>query len=496
MKAPFRTATLDAGNAWKPLPPAEWTHDSARHLASRLGFSINPRLVDRVTEIGPAATLNQMLGQIRMMPQTGKLREMDQAKEGTLGSAGPDGADEQRKVRQAMRRQQRQAMQDYAHGWYAFARDPVHSAQEKLTLFFENVWVVAYSKVRDATALFDYQQRIRRCLGSDYPEMCLQLARAPAMVRYLDLNRNRKESPNENFARELFELFCLGEGNYTEQDVKEAARALTGFTLDKDGQVRFRPARHDSSRKTIFGVTGYHDLPKLIELIFRQPAAARFLPRELVRYYLTEDELPEELIEPLAEDWRAAGFSIPHLLARFFLSRIFHDPAFRGNMIKTPVHFYIGLLQDLDLDVFPSPRRTGNLIRLMGQPFLNPPNVRGWIGGRQWINSATLSARRHVVQGLLEPVPSSRLNADEERAIERAAAAGEDRFTVAAGRLGELARLGPAELAEQCAARFHIGPDEPWLEDVFTRLRIGREGAEWVKACLFAALTAPAYNLC
>jgi uncharacterized protein (DUF1800 family) len=363
-------------------------------------------------------------------------------------------------------------------------------------LFFGNVWVVAYSGVRDAAALFDYQQRIRRHLGGSYPEMCLQLALAPAMVRYLDLNRNRKQAPNENFARELFELFCLGEGNYTEQDVKEAARALTGYALEKDGQVHFRQGRHDTSRKTIFGVTGRHDLPKLIELVFQQPAAARFLPRELARGYLTDAGLPDELIQPLADDWRASGFSIPRLLARFFLSRIFHDPAFRGNMIKAPVHYYIGLLQDLDLDVFPSPRRAGNLVRLMGQAFLNPPNVRGWVGGRQWINSATLAARRQLVQGLLEPVPAGRLNADEKRALEHAAAAGADRFTVAAGRLEKLAGLAPAELAGQFARRFHIEPDAAWLEDLFTRLRAGRDGREWVKACLFAALTAPAYNLC
>jgi len=487
---------LNAQQAWTPLPRAEWDRAAARHLASRLGFSIHPGLVDRIVESGPDGALTLLLGHIRMLPRPGTLQETDAALGTARGRSGPDNADERRQQRQAMQRQQRLALQDHSLAWYAFAHKPAHSAQEKLVLFFENVWVVAYSRVRDATALFDYQQRIRRCLGGTYPQMCLQLALAPAMVRYLDLNRNRKEAPNENFARELFELFCLGEGNYTEQDVKEAARALTGYALDNDGQVRFRPARHDASRKTIFGVTGRHDLPKLIELVFQQPAAARFLPQELARGYLTDAGLPVELIQPLADEWRASGFSIPALLAKFFLARIFYDPAYRGNLIKAPVHYYIGLLQDLDLDVFPSPRRAGNLVRLMGQAFLNPPNVRAWVGGRQWINSATLAARRQLVQGLLEPVPTGRLNADETRALERAAAAGEDRFTVAAGRLEKLAGLGPAELAEQFAARFHIQPDAAWLEHVFTRLRAGRDGREWVKACLFAALTAPAYNLC
>jgi uncharacterized protein (DUF1800 family) len=316
------------------------------------------------------------------------------------------------------------------------------------------------------------------------------------MVRYLNLAQNRKGAPNENFARELFELFCLGEGNYTERDIQEAARALTGYTIDREERVVFRPPRHDDGRKTIFGRTGSHNLASLIELVFEQPAAARFLPGEMARYYLTDAGLEDAVIQPLADAWKASGYSIPMLVSTFFISRIFYDAAYRGNMIKSPVQYYIGLLQDLELDVFPSPRLTTNVLRSMGQPFFNPPNVRGWVGGRHWINSATLTARRQLVQGLLEPVPRGRLNADELRAVDRAAADGRDRFTVSTGPLQALASLSPAELAGRFAGRFLAVPDTGLLTSLFTRLRADHAGAGWVKACLLATLTAPPYQLC
>jgi len=487
---------LEADTAWLPLPEDQWTRENARHLAARLGFSINPSLVDFILKHGPAGPLKNLLGTIQSMPAPEGLQEMREEMAAMRGQYQSGDSVEQREMRKEMQKQGRIAFQDYALGWYAFSREPAHSAQEKLVLFFQDVWVVAFNGVRSPSALYDYQQLIRRNLGATYPQMCKELSVTPAMVRYLNLAQNRKGSPNENFARELFELFCLGEGNYTEQDIKEAARALTGFTVDRGDQVAFRPARHDDGRKTIFGKTGNYDLPKLIDLVFEQPAAARFLPRELARFYLTDEGVSDDLIQPLADSWKQSGFSIRHLVLTFFTSRIFYDSAYRGNMIKSPVQYYLRLLQDLNLDVFPSPRRTTNVLRSMGQPFYNPPNVRGWVGGRHWINSATLSARRQLVESLLQPVPSGRLNADEVRAIEQAKAEGKSRFTLTGEQLESMQALSAVELASQFAGRFHIQADPGQLEPLFAQLQVSHKGSDWVKACLFAALTAPPYHLC
>jgi uncharacterized protein (DUF1800 family) len=487
---------LTPESAWTPLPASEWTLGHARHLASRLGFSINPALVKAVAERGPAGTLQAYLKEIRPLTSAGHLVEMSEmmgARYDEIKEAAPE---EKRQMRQELQKANRKGYQQYAIDWYTFAREPRNSPQEKLVLFFQDVWVVAFAGVRRTPALMDYQQRIRSHLGSSYPEMCKDLATSPAMVRYLNLNQSRKGSPNENFARELFELFCLGEGNYSETDIKEAARAMTGWTVNQSEEVRFYKGRHDGSLKTIFDKTGNFDMDGVIDLVFEQPAAARFLPKELVRYYLTEEGLGNRMIQPLADSWKASGYSLPHLISTFFTSRIFYEPGFQGNMIKTPVQYYLGLLQDLDLDVFPSPRRTNNMLRTMGQQFYNPPNVRGWVGGRNWINSATLASRRQLVQSLLQPVPTGRLNADEEEAVARAEAAGKATFTLTREQLKEIAGKDLDLLAESFSRRFYIQPETEALREVFDQLQKTREGAELGSACLAATLTAPPYHLC
>lgn len=481
---------------WSPVREADWDVRAARHLASRLGFSTRPDFVDFILRKGSEESLEALLGKRRAFHPGNKIagmrREMAAYRE-QLAAASETG---KREIRQQMGRDSRKSLMEYALDWYAFARDPANTAQENLVLFFQNVWVVAFQGVRSVPALHDYSERIRKGLHGSYPDLCKSLARSPAMVRYLNLNQNRKGTPNENFARELFELFCLGEGNYTEHDIKEAARATTGYYLDGAGTVRLGPRRHDPGKKTIFGETDTFDMPGLIDLVFRQPAAATFLPGELARAFLTEEGLPTETLQPLADSWKASGFSIPHLLGTFFSSRIFHSPEYRGNLIKSPVHFYLGLLQDLDLDVFPSPRRTNNLLRLMGQPFFNPPNVRGWIGGRHWINSATLAARRQTVKSLLHEPPEKRLNADEQAAVAAARAAGKGSFTVGREILGDLAREDPGTLAARLADRFYADPDPLLLRRVLAEIDRSAPGGVRGAAILVAALTAPPYHLC
>jgi hypothetical protein len=219
--------------SWSPLPDSEWNRDTAKHLAARLGFSINPAIVNRIQSLGPAGTLKRYFSSIRLQPVPDKLSGMGMSMldmQNKMKEAPPE---EKRKLRQSIQKQNRQSYQDYAVDWYQFAREPKNSPQEKLVLFFQDVWVVAVQGTRSTSALFDYQNLIRRNLGKSYPEMCKQLAITAAMVRYLNLGQNRKGSPNENFARELFELFCLGEGNYSEDDIKEAARATTGYTVNQ-----------------------------------------------------------------------------------------------------------------------------------------------------------------------------------------------------------------------------------------------------------------------
>lgn len=486
--------TISPEQAWQPLPKEIWTPAAARHLCARLGFSLQTGWIETFEQSGPLGLIKEALGRVEAMPGPESVLGMVEELGDYRDALREAGELEKRQIRQEMRKRNRAGYTDFAVDWCRFAREPRNSAREKLVLFVQDVWVVAFQGVQSTPALVDYQQRIRRHLGKSYPEMCKALAVSPAMVRYLNQNQNRKGSPNENFARELFELFCLGEGNYSEEDIKQAARALTGYTVNPADEVRFVKGRHDSGQKTLFGRSGNFGLEEVIDLVFEQPSAASFFPGEMARFYLTEEGLPDKMLKPLGDMWRDSGYSIPFLVQTFFSSRIFFDEKFRGNMIKAPVQFFIGLLQDLDLDVFPSPRLTTNVLRSMGQAFFNPPNVRGWVGGRHWINSATLSARNQVVNSLLH-ARMKNLNADEQMAVEEAEQAGRARFQVDSNLLVRIGSMQPDEAAEFLSERLHVDPDPAELVSLFHDTE-----AKWPRQKgilrLKAALTCPAYHLC
>ena len=482
---------------WDPLPSEKWDRSAARHLASRWGFSIHPNFVKEIESLGPLNTITATLQPTREFEEPESIVSMQASQRAYREEFRELEGNERFALRQKRQQRERASYTDYALEWYAFARKSTNTPQEKLVSFFQNVWVVTFQKVKQPQELFDHQNRIRTGLRASYPVLCKALARSPAMIRFLDLNRNKAGRPNENFARELFELFILGEGNYTEQDIKEAARALTGYTVNGEGVVRRAPRQVDDGIKTVFGQKGNFDLDGIIDLAFEQPAAARFLPQELARYYLTPAGLPDELLEPLAEGWRKADFSLPWLYTTFFSSNVFYAPEYRGNMIKSPEHFAIGLWQDLALDVIPSPRRSFNPLRQMGQPFYNPPNVRGWVGDRRWINSATLSARRQFVATTLARLNRENLNADELRALEAAEAEGAKRFEIDYPSVAKWLGTDPRKAADKLAENLFIDGDASLLRELLAAVpdeadRPQRRAAQWLEI----ALNTPNYHLC
>lgn len=482
-------------DAWKPLPKSKWDRAAARHLASRLGYSVHPKTVDAIYETGPDSYLEKTLGELNPMPNLEVIDQMFAVEMQVL-------EDRRNKVytdpkrQKEIRQQSREAYSDYALAWYAFARDPVNSPQEKLVSFFQNVWVVAFQGVRSVPYLFDYQKLIRSHLTKSYPEMCKALSKSQAMFSYLDLRRNKKDAPNENFARELLELFTLGEGNYTETDIKEAARALTGYGFRPDNSFVLRERQHDASKKTIFGKEGNFEMESLIDLIFEQDAAARFLPSEFLAFYLSDKPFAPEALEALAELWRDSGYDLPTLYRTVFTSRIFYDLQFRGTLIKSPEHFYLGLLQDLELDLSPLARDVFRPLRTMGQAFLNPPNVRGWPGGRNWINTATLASRRQIAEVSLLGFANRNLNADEKRQIEEAEAAGQAQFSIDAK--AWRSELDPKRSAfHAIAARLFADPESSVTIDAMREKRpVSELNKKEFLELLYLALNAPEYQLC
>ncbi len=496
--------TYQPGQAWQPLPASGWDRPAARHLLRRAGWSATPAEVEQAQHAGLEATLD------RLFPANPNLFPMPPAVERAaseqvnyqqkIAAAGPV---EKRLLQRELRELNQAAVLDLTVRWLQFSAQPQNAAFQKWVLFLSDIYVVGFEKVPRAPLIFEHFDILAHAGLGNGPVLTKAISRSPAMIVYLDLNQSRKEAPNENFARELFELFVLGEGNYTEKDIKEAARAFTGYRTRPNGEFIFAPKQHDPGVKTVFGQSGNFDGDQVIDLAYRTPAAGAFVPHELVKFYLSDTMLPKEYLSALGDQWRTEGnYNLRWLAQRFFGSSLFFAPEFRGNFIKSPVQFYLGLMQDLDLDVVPAPRLVVNPLRQMGQVLFYPPNVRGWLGGRNWVNSASLAARRSSVENLFTPLNEKTMNQDELIDVVAAHTSGQDVFAVDNDRFAPLAGLDPAAATRHLiAALLPAAPPDSFnvaLEG-FLHAADGAAPAEKtrrLRRATIALLQSPEYQLC
>ncbi len=271
--------------------------------------------------------------------------------------------------------------------------------QEKLTLFLHGHFATA-SGAKGIYGLEIVQQNalLRRYALGNWRELTHSLARDPAMLKWLDQARSRKAQPNENFARELMELFTLGIGNYTENDVRESARAFTGFTLARrNGPFVFNAAQHDDGEKTFLGHSGNYGGDEVIDIIFAQPAAPRWFARKLLTFFVYTDPEPE-LVEATAALIRKNDFTMRPVIAALLRSNLFYDPRSYRALVKSPIEFVIGSYRlfgaaQIEPDALP-------VLARMGQMPFHPPSVKGWDGGAQWLNTQTVLARENFSSSL------------------------------------------------------------------------------------------------
>jgi uncharacterized protein (DUF1800 family) len=498
------TPSLPPAAAWQPLPANAWDAAAARHLLRRAGWTARPEEADRAVREGLEATLERLFPaepeyfpEPALAAQVGVDAPAYQAR--VRAAADPEA---RRSIQREEQEKVQSALQDLTLRWLDYARQPGNAAFAKWVLFLSDIYVVGADKVRDVDLVFRHFDLLARLGLGPAPALTKAVSRSPAMMIYLDLNQNQKAAPNENFARELFELFVLGEGNYTEQDIKEAARAFTGYRArPATAQFVFAERQHDEGPKTVFGERGNFDGDGVIDLAYRQRAAGAFVPHELVKFYLSDEPLPREHLLALGDAWAAEGYDLRWLARRFFGSRLFFAPEFRGNFIKSPVQFYLGMVQDLDLSVPPLPRLVIFPLRQMGQVLFVPPNVRGWVGGRAWINSSALAARRTLAEMVFTPVDDLHLNADEARELAAARAAGAGHFSVAAERLDPYLAVPPAEAAERMQAAFlpaAAGPDFARSLAAFLAGAApqGPDRFRRVRRAAITLLETPEYQLC
>jgi uncharacterized protein (DUF1800 family) len=276
---------------------------------------------------------------------------------------------------------------------------------EKMTLFWHGHFATGAEKVQDAELMFQQNELLRKFALGDFKQLVHQISKDPAMLIYLDSVTNRKAHANENYARELMELFCLGEGNYSEADVQQLAKCFTGWEIRRK-QFRFNPYQHDESAKSLLGTTGIDSGEQAIDVVLKQLALPRFIVGKLFQFFVCDEPTPPvRLLAPLEKIFIEANFSIEPVVKTILGSNLLLSGWSIGKRIRSPIELTIEVLRTLEGRT--NLTKLVGLLKQLGQALFYPPNVKGWPGGRSWINSSTLIGRANLVFDLLNDPNSS-----------------------------------------------------------------------------------------
>jgi uncharacterized protein (DUF1800 family) len=368
--------------------------DDARHLLNRTSFAAGPAEIETFAGLTREQAVDRLLSPAGKPAVTPPPAWMGAPFESLRRFRGM--SPEERKL--ALRELFQKAF-ELQSWWLTEMLVTPSPLTEKMTLFWHNHFVSSQQKVRSPQLMYSQNVLLRRHALGNFGALLHAIARDPAMVIYLDSASNRKGQPNENFAREVMELFTLGEGHYTERDVKEAARAFTGWSVDPDrGEFVFRRRAHDDGVKTVLGRTGKLDGDAVLDILLAQPQTAELIATKLWREFVSPDPDPGE-VRRVAGVLRDSGYEIRPALRALLTSDAFYAPVSRAALIKSPVELVVGTLRQFNFSTGePLPFVLG--VALLGQNLLAPPNVKGWPGGEMWINSTTLLARKAFLDRL------------------------------------------------------------------------------------------------
>jgi uncharacterized protein (DUF1800 family) len=296
----------------------------------------------------------------------------------------------EKKVLRKLRRKRGRELQSWWLNEMITTNSPM---TEKMTLFWHNHFTSELQKVKWPTLMLNQNILLREESLGNFANLLHAIAKDPAMILYLDNQSNKKSHPNENFARELLELFTLGEGHYSETDIKEAARAFTGWSVNKkNGKFRFNPRVHDYGKKTFLGQTGFFDGDDIIDIILREDQTAKFITAKFYKEFISP-VVDKSEIERIAAIFKKSGYEIKTLLYEILTSNKISSKTDVDLLIKSPIELVVGTVRAFAVET----DAIGYLFRstkMMGQELLNPPNVKGWTGGKDWITTGSLAERR------------------------------------------------------------------------------------------------------
>ncbi|MBI5762767.1 MAG: DUF1800 domain-containing protein [Planctomycetes bacterium] len=383
------------------LPTAKtWNADMAAHLLRRAGFGGTPEQIALLAGMSREQAVEYLIrfDEVREEPLPIDI-DYQRLPRGAR-RAGEKDAEIQKQIVQRQRNDQAQ-MARIINWWIETMTITPRPLQEKLVLFWHGHFTSGFREVKSSRALFNQNQLFRTYAAGNFRELVLAVTRDPAMIVYLNSHQNRRGKPNENYARELMELFTLGTGHYSEQDIKEAARALTGISLDLEtGDYMFRPRMHDDGIKTFMGKRGDFKDEDIIDIILAQPAAAEHLAIRLWTFFAYEEPEPK-IVKPFAQAIRDAKFEMKPVLKAMFMCDAFYSDRARFTHVKSPVELVIGTLRMLEAPASDTDAMNFAM-RAMGQQLFQPPNVKGWDGGASWITTSTLYNRYNSICRLID----------------------------------------------------------------------------------------------
>ena len=364
--------------------------EKSRHLLRRAGFGVSPTELTYILERDTEEVLDRILensylpidslteGVQRMYPTDVKASTLSQ---------------EQRRERAQLRfKLQGKWIDEMANDF--FDGNPF---LERMSLFWHDHFACTS---RDYRHLMQYLEAIRANALGNFKDLLVAVSKSAAMLKYLNNQRNTKARPNENFARELLELFTMGVGNYSEKDIQEAARAFTGWNADKQGNFRVTVARHDNGTKTFMGKTGKFSGEDIIDIILRNKQTAQYIAQKVYKYFVNEKEISSQ-VDELADELYRSDYDIKSMMQYLFSSDWFYSSKNIGTKIKSPIDLLVCTQKVLET----SYGGNNNLLyfqRVMGQELFAPPNVAGWNRGENWINNSRLIFRLKLTSILLQ----------------------------------------------------------------------------------------------
>lgn len=357
-----------------------------KHLLWRAGFGVGINQIDDLKNKNPKALINELFKEEGFTEINYDTPDIDLSGDYMNSTASA----EQKKEMQRIYRAQNEELN------LNFLDKMVNSKEqirEKMAFFWHGHFA---SRVLNPKFNRQLLNTIRKNALGNFKDLLFEVSQSPAMLNFLNNQQNKKDHPNENFAREVMELFTMGRGNYTEKDVREGARAFTGWSYDKEGNFKERKNQHDEGIKTFLGKTGNFNGADALNIILEQKATAKFITAKIYKFFVNEN-VDQNIVNSLSNSFYNSGYDIKKLMTDIFTSSWFYDQKNIGNRIKSPIELMAGMMRILPMQI----QNPENLIvyqKLLGQMLLYPPNVAGWPNGRSWIDSSTLMLRLQVPQ--------------------------------------------------------------------------------------------------